>query len=484
MLSAVTMADSVEELSKLLLELQLVTPEQLRQARADGSGSTTREGLLKALERDQALTSFQVERINKGEIAGLVLGGVKLLYRNASGSFARVYRGCRTFNGEMVGVKVLRERWSNDRDTIQLFRREGEIGRKLKHPNIVPIYDVGCEGKIHFITMEFVEGGNLRDFLKIRGRLTPPEACKYALDIARALQYALGQGMTHRDMKSTNVLMSSHGVAKLIDFGLAADDAFLNNPNAPELAQALEYSTLEKNTNAPKNDPRSDLFFLGTILYEMLAGEPPYPRTRDREERKRFSRYRDIPPVTSRVPSLPFPVAQVVDRLLQVNPALRYQSPGEVVSDLERVLQGLGSPAKSAVSAAGQSSGEKTLLLVEHRTKFQDLLRDYFSKHGFRVLMMGDSERALTRLKSNPPQCVVFFGDAIGDRVVEDYRQAVAVTRGRKVAVAGVFTESQLGMLDPRMVETRWNVKLVQPVSLRDLRKELEKAMVSEGGDL
>src|SRR6218665_1389137 len=132
--------------------------------------------------------------------------------------------------------------------------------------------------------MEFVEGGNLRDFLKIRGKLAPAEACRFALDIARGLEYALKFGIAHRDLKSTNVLMSSTGVAKLIDFGLAADESLLNRAGT-DLQQALEYSTLEKGSGAPPNDPRSDLFFLGTILYEMVAGQEPYPRTRDREER-------------------------------------------------------------------------------------------------------------------------------------------------------------------------------------------------------
>src|SRR5690606_35238073 len=124
------------------------------------------EDLLNALERKHLLTTFQVDRIRKGDIENLVLGGYKLLYRNASGSFARVYRACSVVDGRMVGVKVLRERWSNDRETIDLFRREGEIGQRLKHPNIVPIYGYGRQGNIHYISMEFVEGGNLRDFLK------------------------------------------------------------------------------------------------------------------------------------------------------------------------------------------------------------------------------------------------------------------------------------------------------------------------------
>lgn len=375
----------------------------------------------------------------------------------------------------MIGIKVLRDRWANDPDTVHLFHREGEIGKRLKHPNIVPIYEVGQEGNHHYITMDFIEGGNLRDFIKIRKKLEPVEALRHALEMARALDYALKQGVTHRDLKLTNVLMSSQGVAKLIDFGLAADDAFLSRTSSPDLAQALEYSTLEKGSNAPKGDPRSDLFFLGTILYELLSGEAPYPRTRDRMERKLFSRYRDIRPISSLDPEIPFRVAGIVDRLLQVNPELRYQSARELAEELENVLRDLGDTQVADSGPLVAIAGMKTLLCVEHRPKRQDVLREYFTKHGFRVLLMSDIDRAFARLKNNPPDGLILFGDAIGDRAADDFKRALALTRGRNVAVVCVLTEEQ-DRLDKQLdaIDQRGAV-LVQPVRLRDLRETLQQ---------
>jgi serine/threonine protein kinase len=481
MSSELMIPQSVDELTRLLAALPLVSYSDLRVCQEELPAGASGPEFLQLLERRQLLTPFQVKRVSRGETEGLILGGCKLMYQNAAGSFARVYRGCRLDNGRMIGIKVLRDRWSKDRDTVQLFRREGEIGKRLKHPHIVPIYEVGSAGQIHFITMEFVEGGNLRDFLKIRGKLAVPEALRYGLHIAQALNEALAQGVTHRDMKTTNVLMSSQGVAKLIDFGLAADDAFLNRVSSPELAQALEYSTLEKNTNAPKNDPRSDLFFLGTILYELITGTPPYPRTRDRDERKNFSRYRDIRPIQSVDPSLPWRASSIVSQLLQINPHQRYQSPGEVCEDLEAVLQELG--ARNADGNSVQRSpGEiqksdpsaKVLLCVEPRPQRQDVLRDYFTKHGYRVLLLGDADRALARLKSSPPDGILFFADASGDRIAQDIRQALETTRGRDIAVAAVMDAqlietTQADMNDPRAV------LLAHPVRLRDLRLALEQ---------
>jgi len=474
MLSQTMKPSSIDELAKLLHQSQLVSGEEIAQCRDRLGHRGTAMELLSALQSRQLLTPFQVQKINKGDLQSLVLDGCKLMYRNASGSFARVYRAERIEDGSTIGVKLLRDRWSTDVDTVQLFHREGDIGKRLRHPNIVPVYNTGSKGKYHFITMEFVEGGNLRDFIKIRKQLAPEEALKFGVDMALGLQHALEQGITHRDMKTTNVLMSAQGVAKLIDFGLGADDAFLNRPDSPDLAQALEYSTLEKGTNAPRNDPRSDLYFLGVILYELMTGQPPYPRTRDREERKRFGRYRDVQPISNLLPKLPMRVASIVDQLLQVNPAQRYQSAKDVTEDLQQTLRGLGAPMESMIQKTS-GADTRTLLCIEHRPKRQDILRDYFTKHNFRVLLLGDAERAQNRLKNNPPDFVIMFGDAVGDRVVQDFQGALNITRTHGTGVLAVMTEEQKIQANGSATNDKRGKVLSNPIRLRDLRQSIEE---------
>lgn len=471
-------SSAVRQLERLLHECQLVSSEDLTACRSELHDGTEPDDYFQILERRQLLTSFQIERIRKNDVAGLVLGGCRLLYRNASGSFARVYRAARIDNGEMTGIKVLRERWTNDPATVQLFKHEGQVGKKLRHRNIVPIYDVGSQDGFHFILMEFVEGGNLRDFIKIRKTLAAVEACRYTLDIARALQYAIeSHGITHRDMKTTNVLMSAQGSAKVIDFGLAADDSFFNRPGAPDLAQAVEYTTLEKNTSAPRNDPRTDLFFVGTILYELLTGEPPYPRTRDVEERKRFGRYREIRPISSALPSLDWDVSGIVDRLLQINPAHRYQSAGELADELESVLKKLGHQPVAVKKSPKPQSDVKTLLCVEARPKRQDVLREYFSKHGFRLLLVSDIDRAINRVQKNPPDGLILFEDAIGDRAAQDFRQILKTTAKSGLVVSLILPSDHQSLADElNQIDDR-GIALVQPIRLRDLRQSLEKAL-------
>jgi CheY-like chemotaxis protein len=474
-----------DELSDLIARLRLVSLGELREVVAALPATARDDDLLHALQRRQLLSSYQSEKLRKRELDDLVLGDVALVYRNAAGSFARVYRGRSLTTGQMVGVKLLRDRWADDPETVRLFQREGDIGKRLQHPHIVPIYSVGQQGDAYFLTMEFVEGGNLRDFLKIRGKLEPAEVARYGVQMADALEYALNLGITHRDLKLTNVLMSAQGGAKLIDFGLGADESMLNRTDGPDLQQALEYATLEKGSNAPRNDPRSDLFFLGTILYELVTGEPPYARTRDRDERKRFSRYRDIGPVTAAVPRLPHKLADVIDRCLHTNPELRYQRPAEVAADLRKVLIELKADVPEASpGGAGRpaSNGEPPrILCVESRPKHQSVLREYLSRRGYRVLLLSDAERAVGRIESQPPDCLVLMGQSVEDDVAEVFRRAVDADKRRQMGALLVLSEKQTdqrGRIDDR--EGRVRV-LQQPVPLRGLRLEIESILKSLG---
>ncbi|MEZ6057002.1 MAG: serine/threonine-protein kinase [Planctomycetaceae bacterium] len=478
--------NSVDEVVRMITELELVPQDELRRVRSMRPAGCTEAELLDLLQRQQLLTGYQVERLASRESTGLVIGGCKLLYRNASGSFARLYRGCTLAGNQTIAVKLLRERWSNDTATVQLFRREGELGQRLRHPNIVPIYDVGSERNQHYITMEFVEGGNLRDFLKIRNKLQAVEACRFSLDIAIGLEYALSLGMTHRDLKMTNVLMSSQGTARLIDFGLAADESMLNRADGPDLQQALEYSTLEKGGGGPRNDPRSDLFFLGTILYEMLTGQAPYPRTRDREERKRYSRYRDIRPVVSLEPNLPHSVADITDRLLQVNPDLRYQRAADVAVALRAALASMNAEDRSPVAAPPTNSRAQvspTILCIESRQKHQDLLRDYFSNRGYRLLILSDPSRAVARVSLQPPDCVLIMGHTVGEKlstVIEDVMSAGRKSQMGTIVVLGEKQTRESLKMPSTPASTTVQV-LQQPVQLRAVRNCVEACLTEAG---
>ena len=462
---------TLDELRRALVELELVSPTQLAEAMDDVGGVTRQPGpLLDALERVGALTTYQLSKLNKGETDGLILGRYKLLYRNASGSFARVFRACSLDDGKMIGLKVLRQRWASDPNYVKQFHREAEICQRLRHKNIVPIYDVGEDRGEHFLTMEFIEGGNLREFLKIRGQCSPIEAAQCGLDMAEGLEYALSKGMTHRDFKLTNVLMSSDRVAKLVDFGLASVSSTESGTEEGNL-RALEYATLEKGTGAPEDDPRSDLYFLGGVIYELLTGSPPYPATKDRSERKQLSRYTNVRTVRSIAPQVPVSLAEIVDHLMRVNPNERFQSPTEVVHATRKAFKELGGTPRD-----DNNTGPKTVLCIETRTKHQDLLRDYLTKLGFRVLMMTDMQRGLTRLRSNPTDAVLLMADSISEGLSQGIQDLVRWKKSSSTAVVVVLSQAQQGW--KKMLEDAGSTRvLVQSVQLREVRRELESLL-------
>ena len=167
------------------------------------------------------------------------------------------------------------------------------------------------KGKCHFLVMEFVEGRNLREFVKIRKKLDPVEATRLMIGITDGLRYAFEHGLTHRDLKMSNVLVSSRGEAKIVDFGLASmdetltDDALADLPNT----RTIDYAALERATGVRKDDTRSDIYFLGCIYYNMLAGQPPLAETRDRVQRLSKQRFLDVVPIQKADPSIPACVA-------------------------------------------------------------------------------------------------------------------------------------------------------------------------------
>lgn len=469
---------SLQNFQNYLTKSKLVESPQLQECmvRLQSRGQSI-DGLIQELESRHLLTPYQIAKLRKRDLEGLLLGRFKLLYRNASGSFARVFRGCSVDDGKMVGIKVLRSRWAEDPRKVALFKREGDLGKRLKHKNIVPIYEVGSDGNQHYLTMEFVEGGNFRELLKARGKFSPEEATRYAIDIAEGLEYALTVGLTHRDMKLTNVLLSAQGIAKLVDFGLAGQDASMKSID-DEVDRAVEYATLERGSGAPDNDPRSDLYFLGSIFYELLSGKPPYPSSKNKEDRRQYSRYSDVRPLREVDPTLPLNLTRIVDQLMCVNPYDRYQTPTEVLRDLRATL-GDQAPAASAPTAPSKPTAP-TVLCVEDRIRHQDSLRQYFSKHGYRVLMMGDFQRALGRLRTDSPKGLVLMGATLGTEAEAQFEQAMSACRSSGTSLVFVLSKHQLDLV-PKLSNTPYaRILSEHPVTLRSIRKALEEMWNSE----
>jgi serine/threonine-protein kinase len=414
-----------------------------------------------------------------------------------AGSFARVFRAAHRTSGQVVAVKVLRGRYSENRAQSSLFLREGEIGRTLRHPNIVPIFEVHSHGKEYFLVMEFVEGRTLREFVKVRKVLDPKNATRLMADIARALQYAFHRSVTHRDLKMSNVLISSRGEAKLVDFGLAAIDEGAGGDASN--ARTIDYAALERATGVRRDDTRSDIYFAGCIYYHMLSGKPPLYEGRDHARRLNRPRFQEIVPIQQVVPSLPPCVTFVVNKAMSLEPSRRYQNPGEMLADVESTLKRLedgdlsgdqaGTEEASQGIATSQSGlPELSVMLVEADLQMQGLLREGLKKAGYRVLLTSDPRRAFDRLIQEPgiADGIVIDAQAIGEPALEWFNRLSATPGTRSFPALLLLGETQRAWTAKAETSDRRRV-LPLPVTMKQLRAALGQllpgAQSSEHGE-
>ena len=175
---------SAEQLAQAAFDLKLIDDRQLRDVWSSlGSRNVSLEEFSETLLRRELLTGYQLNRLQRGEKKGFFFGNYKILYLVGRGSFARVYRAVHTVTGEVVALKVVRRKVAANPQKVQDFYHEGEVGLTLRHPNIVAVQEVAKHDKSHFLVMEFVEGRNLREFIKIRKQCAPDEAIHLIKDV-------------------------------------------------------------------------------------------------------------------------------------------------------------------------------------------------------------------------------------------------------------------------------------------------------------
>ena len=193
---------------------------------------------------------------------------------------ADVFLGRDRLLDRQVAIKVLFPEFAVDPNFVERFRREAQAAANLSHPNIVNVFDWGRHSGTYFIAMEYVDGRTLAEILRTNGHVTSKQAAEIASEVAAALGFAHQAGLVHRDIKPANILIGSNGQVKVADFGIARA---MNAPTESNLTQAgavmgtATYFSPEQAQGA-QPDPRSDLYSLGIVMYEMVAGHPPFTR--------------------------------------------------------------------------------------------------------------------------------------------------------------------------------------------------------------
>lgn len=460
------------------VKLGLITATQLKECHAEAGKLGSDAGpLLRALERRGYLSPWQSAKLVKGDSDGYLLGEYRLLYKIASGSFGRVYRADEPSSGNVVAIKVLRRRWSDNPRNIEQFEREGAVGRSLRHPNIVSILEVARDSASsqYYIVMEFVEGGNLRDFLAIRKKLEPAEALRLIQDTAAGLAYAYSRGLTHRDIKPTNILISSQGEAKLVDFGLAALSAGQGESDGGKIDRTIDYAGLEMATGVKPGDVRSDIYFLGCVLYEMLTGRPPLLMTKDRRARMDKQRFGNVVPIDPKEVPAPPKVLHLVHTMMALSPQQRYQTPSfllEAIRDARREFD------NSATSESVAPPTERSVFVVEKNERLKDILREKLKKMGYRVFIAGDPANVMARFRQQPFDALVVDAGTVGEEGVFLFKELLDLAERQKLPCVGIMmlSEDQAGWGD-NIQQGPKAVVLVRPVTLGQLCTKLGEMM-------
>jgi len=298
------------------------------------------KALADRLIRDNLLTEYQVSRFLSGKSHGLIVGKYVILDRIGSGSMGRVYKAHHQLMGRVVALKIIAPEIVTNERVIARFRREMRLVGRLDHPNVVRAFDADQSNKILYIVMEYVAGKSLGQRLK-EGVLPPVEAVGYAAQAALGLAHAHEQGIVHRDVKPSNLLVNEAKQLKVLDLGLGvlmqADEHTIFATADNVAVGTVDYMSPEQACGRDV-DGRSDLFSLGCALYHLIAGRQAFPGATPIE--RLGERINNRPtPITDYRPDLPASLVHVLDKLMATKPDDRYQTGKEAAEALQHLIR-------------------------------------------------------------------------------------------------------------------------------------------------
>jgi NarL family two-component system response regulator LiaR len=300
------------------------------------------------------------------EDSHLIAGRFELGYFIREGGVGRVYKGRDRQSGEPVAIKVLRPEVILDApDLVERFRREGEVLRSLNHPNIVKVLATLEEGGQAYIVMEYVAGGSLADCLLRQPQLPVERALRIALELADALARAHHLNIIHRDIKPGNILLAEDGAPRLTDFGLAHIAAYPAITGRGQVIGTFQYLSPEGCNRQPL-DERADIWSLGVVLFEMLAGERPFEGEGHPGAIVNAILNQPLPGLAFFRDDVPRELEELLRRILAKNKGARLASMRQVGAELEAIARGLPRPVPSG-SAQGEASIAPAQLAGEGR---------------------------------------------------------------------------------------------------------------------
>src|SRR6184192_3901486 len=364
---------TIEEIYRTALDQE---PDQIRaflDTACEGDEVLRRkvEALLASRERagdfiETSAVGLATRIIENGQadlFVGRTIGHYKISERIGTGGMGDVYLATDMTAGRKAALKLLPTRFTSDAERLKRFQQEARALVGLNHPNILTVYEIGEDHSTHYIASELIEGETLRQRL-MRGRMELREAVDIAIQVASALAAAHETGIVHRDIKPENIMLRPDGYVKVLDFGIAklAESAFakaaadgagsmtLADTNLGALLGTVRYMSPEQACGAPVNR-RTDIWSLGAVLYEMVAGHAPFTGDTPGEVMSSILE-KEPPPLTRYIARAPAELQQIVSKTLRKDRTERYQSAGEMLQELKNLRRKLESKAELERSTA------------------------------------------------------------------------------------------------------------------------------------
>ena len=253
------------------------------------------------------------------------------------GGMSVVYKAYDNVGDRIVAVKILKEEFSNNEEFKRRFKNESKAIALLSHPNIVKVYDVNFGEKIQYIVMEYIDGITLKEYINKQGAITWNDALFFMTQILRAVQHAHDKGIVHRDIKPQNIILLSTGDIKVTDFGIARFSRSETRTLTEQAIGSVHYIAPEQ-AKGERTDEKADIYSLGVVLYEMLAGDVPF-EAENAVSVALMQLQADAKRLTDINPDIPLGLEQICIRAMQKNPAERYQTATEMLFDIEEVIK-------------------------------------------------------------------------------------------------------------------------------------------------
>ncbi|MBI3725671.1 serine/threonine protein kinase, partial [bacterium] len=352
---------------------------------------------------------------------GQRIGPYEIVRSLGKGAMGTVVVARHTDLGREVALKVLSHAAAVDAESVERFRRESEATARLKHANIVGMYERGEADGFHYYAMELISGVSLEDVMK-RERVSYIEAARIMSQIAHAIDYAHGQGVLHRDLKPANILLDDSGRPRVTDFGLArmnqkatltSDGIVVGTPLylAPEVARG------------GRGSRQSDIYSLGATLYELASGKPPYPGL---DARTVLLRVLAEPPAAPTVvdPRMPADLVRVIAKAMARDPAERYANARQLAVDLDRFVQGraleIGGSAEAWKERPAARHARSAGLLVLSLAALACVIALFVDERAKRRALEREKKEREAKLRTRPPEDHGLTDkDAVGVRALE-----------------------------------------------------------------